>query len=78
MSVEAKLPKDVEVDTWLFVYTQDGDHIVYPGGGGDGNPQVTAADVGLDQVGRFLIDGETENPTVDQETFVKAFTALLG
>ena len=78
MSVEAKLPKDVEVDTWLFVYTQDGDHIVYPGGGGDGNPQVTAADVGLDQVGRFLIDGEAENPTVDQETFVKTFTALLG
>lgn len=72
------LPKDVQADAWLFVYTQDGDHIIYPGGDADGNPKVTAPDVGLDQVGRFLIDGETEKPSVDQESFVKTFGALLG
>lgn len=71
------LPKSVETSSWLFVYTSDGDRIVYPRDNGIGNPQVSAPDVGLDQVGRFLIDGNTENPTVDQETFLKAFTALL-
>lgn len=78
LKTRAKLPKGVEVDTWLFVYTQDGDRIIFPGNTSDGNPQVTAPDVGLDQVGRFLVDGEAENPTVDQETFVKTFIALLG
>lgn len=77
MKVARMLPKGVQADAWLFVYTQDGDHIVYPGGDAEGNPKVTAPDVGLDQVGRFLIDGETEKPAVDQETFVKTFTALL-
>lgn len=78
MKIARNLPKGAEVETWLFVYTQDGDRIIYPGGDADGNPKVTAADVGLDQVGRFLIDGETEKPSVDQETFVKTFSALLG
>lgn len=77
MKVARALPKGVEADAWLFVYTQDGDHIVYPGGDAGGNPKVTASDVGLEQVGRFLIDGETEKPTVDQETFVRTFMALL-
>lgn len=77
MKVERMLPKGVQADAWLFVYTQDGDRIVYPGGDAEGNPKVTAPDVGLDQVGRFLIDGETEKPAVDQETFVKTFMALL-
>lgn len=72
------LPKNIETSSWLFVYTPDGDRIVYPRDNGVGNPQVTAPDVGLDQVGRFLIDGNTESPTVDQETFLKAFSALLG
>lgn len=77
MKVAQALPKGAQADAWLFVYTQDGDRIVFPGGG-DGNPQVTAPDVGLDQVGRFLIDGEVAKPTVDQETFVRSFAALLG
>lgn len=78
MKVSRTLPKDVDVESWLFVYTQDGDRIVHPGGGEGGNPQVTAADVGLDQVGRFLIDGEVEKSSVDQESFVKTFSALMA
>lgn len=78
MNLTSRLPKGTQAETWLFVYTQDGDHIVYRGDNAEGNPKVTASDVGLDQVGRFLIDGETENPSVDQEAFIKTFTALLG
>lgn len=71
------LPHDVEAGAWIFIYTQDGDRIVYPGGNSEGNPQVSSPDVGLEQVGRFLIDGQAERPTVDQDTFIKAFMALL-
>lgn len=76
--VSNTLPRDVEMEARIFVYTQDGDRIVYPSVNSEGNPQVSSPDVGLEQVGRFLIHGETENPTVDQETFIKTFMALLG
>lgn len=78
MAVRAALPQGVEVDSWLFVYTQDGDRIIHVGRDPEGNPQVTAPDVGVEQVGRFLMEGETEDPSVDQETFIKTFSALLG
>ena len=76
--VTSALPSDAEAEAWIFVYTQDGDRIVYPSVDEGGNPKVSAPDVGLEQVGRFLIDGETEKPTVDQDTFIKTFMALLG
>ena len=77
-STATTLPDDAETSAWVFVYTHDGDHIIYPASDDEGNPKVSAPDVGVDQVGRFLFEDSPAEPSVDQETFVKAFTALLG
>lgn len=77
-STATTLPDDAETSAWVFVYTHDGDHIIYPASDDEGNPKVSAPDVGVDQVGRFLLEDSSAEPSVDQATFIKAFTALLG
>lgn len=71
------LPSGVRADAWVFVYTPDGGQVAFRADGMEGNPQVTDPEAGLDHIGRFLIEGNAANPTVDHETFLKVFSALV-
>lgn len=76
-TVRGALPKGTTVEEWVFVYTEDGGQLVSRHEPSARMPRVTAPDVGMEQIGRFLLEGSGDELVVDQATFVAASRSLL-
>lgn len=77
MNAATSTPANAQIGMWLFVYSRDGGSIVCPEREAT-HPAVVDPQTGVAEIARFLATPDGEQPHVDQEMFVRSFTALLS